>query len=281
MARQEENYHAQAQAVAWEYLIGYSVEDGKGEKIGTVKALWEDFTRQPAYLGIATSWLDMGRIHVVPAHYATVSERKQCIRLPFAADIVKNAPECHAADEITLRGETKIRDYFRRQGVPTDFDHGPDQPAKHTGRSSRPESTGNVHRLAEPDWSPQAREKEPEKFRPRREPEETLEEEPEIDDRRSLRERITDAVERGKSEFKKDREDREDRDEERPSSLRKVYHDQPVAEPVLPREENREYSESIHREKDEDSFVPLRKEAMDAERRRLRREEDRDDLPLR
>jgi len=272
MARQEENYHAQAQAVAWEYLIGYSVEDGKGEKIGTVKALWEDFTRQPAYLGIATSWLDMGRIHVVPAHYATVSERKQCIRLPFAADIVKNAPECHAADEITLRGETKIRDYFRRQGVPTDFDPDP-------GKASK--ASGNVHRLAEPDWSPQAREKDEGRTRMRREPEETLEEEPEMNDSRSLRERITDAVERGKSEFKKGRDDREDRQEDRPGSLRKVYHDQPVAEPVLPREENREYSESIRREKDEDSFVPLRKEAMDAERRRLRRHEDRDDLPLR
>lgn len=275
MARQEENYHAQAQAVAWEYLIGYSVEDEKGEKIGTVKALWEDFTRQPAYLGIATSWLDMGRIHVVPAHYATVSERKQCIRLPFAADIVKNAPECHAADEITLRGETKIRDYFRRQGVPTDFGSEPGKAQKHGDRIS---SEPKEHGRAEPDWSPQAREQEEERRRLRREPEETLEEEPEMNDSRSLRERISDAVERGKSEFKKDRDDRE---EDRPSSLRKVYHDQPVAEPVLPREENREYSESIRREKDEDSFVPLRKEAMDAERRRLRREEDRDDLPLR
>jgi len=278
MARQEENYHAQAQAVAWEYLIGYSVEDEKGEKIGTVKALWEDFTRQPAYLGIATSWLDMGRIHVVPAHYAAVSERKQCIRLPFAAEIVKNAPECHAADEITLRGETKIRDYFRRQGVPTDFDSDPGRSSKPTERTSRPESTGNVHRLAEPDWSPHAREKEEERTRLRRDPEETLEDEPELDDRRSLRERISDAVERGKTEFKKDRDDRE---EEKPSSLRKVYHDQPVAEPVVPRGENREYSDSIRREKEEDSFVPLRKEAMDAERRRLRRSEDRDDLPLR
>ena len=276
MARQEENYHAQAQAVAWEYLIGYSVEDEKGEKIGTVKALWEDFTRQPAYLGIATSWLDMGRIHVVPAHYATVSERKQCIRLPFAAEIVKSAPECHAADEITLRGETKIRDYFRRQGVPTDFDSEPGKSSKRSERSSDTQASGNVHRMAEPDWSPQAREKQ-ERSSLRREPEETLEEEPEIDDPRSLRERISDAVEQGKSELKKDRADRK---EDEPSSLRKIYHDQPVAEPVLPREENRGYSESIRREKDEDSFVPLRKEAMDAERRRLRREEDRDDLPL-
>lgn len=128
--------------------------------------------------------------------------------------------------------------------------------------------------MAEPDWSPQAREKEPEKSALRREVDETMEEEPEVDDRRSLRERISDAVDQGKAEFKKDRET------DRPGALRKIYHDQPVAEPVLPREENRDSSESIRRGKDEDSFVPLRKEALDAERRRLRRENDREDLPI-
>lgn len=117
MGRKDENYHAQVKVEAWEHLIGYTVEDATGARIGTLKALWEDFTRRPAYLGIATSWLDFGRIHVVPAQYASISERTKRIRLPFSAATVKHAPECHGKAEITLRGETKIRDYYRGKAV--------------------------------------------------------------------------------------------------------------------------------------------------------------------
>ena len=117
MANQDDKYHRQAQLDVWEHLLGYDVVDIDGGKIGTVRALWEDYTRQPAYLGVATSWLDLGRIHVVPAQYATLSEKRRCLRLPFPATVVKDAPQCHATDEITLSGETKIRDYYRKKGA--------------------------------------------------------------------------------------------------------------------------------------------------------------------
>lgn len=113
MGNKHPNYHAQEKAEAWEHLLGYAVEDASGTRIGTLKALWEDFTRRPAYLGVATGWLAFGNIHIVPAQYAGVSERLRRIRLPFSAETVRRAPECSAKSEITLKGETKIRDYYR------------------------------------------------------------------------------------------------------------------------------------------------------------------------
>lgn len=137
MTYHDDKYHRQAQVDAWEHLLGYEVLDEKGGKIGTVKALWEDYTRQPAYLGVATSWLDLGRIHLVPAQFATLSERQRCVRLSFPADVVKGAPECHANDEITLSGETKIRDYYSRKGIGSGMGRGYDAPRRREAAEDR------------------------------------------------------------------------------------------------------------------------------------------------
>jgi hypothetical protein len=256
MAYQDDKYHRQAQRDAWEHLLGYDVIGKDGEKIGTVKALWEDFTRQPAYLGVATSWLDMGRIHLVPAQFATLSERRHCLRLPFDPEVVKDAPQCHAADEITLSGETRIRDYYYRKGIGTGWAHGP---AEGTAGAIREEAPARS-----PDWS----------AREHRDPEED----------RSFRERVRDAVDEGKAKLAGDgnperpeeygRAEREmglPFSEDRP--LRKIYHETPVAEPVLPRGR-----EPDPHPRGEDDFVPLRR-ASGGERRR--RDDDGEDLPLR
>jgi len=262
MSRQDDKYHRHAQVDVWEHLLGYDVLDRQGGKIGTVKALWEDYTRQPAYLGIATSWLDMGRIHLVPAQFATLSERHKCVRLSIPSDVVKGAPECHANDEITLSGETKIRDYYSRKGIGTPLGSG----SAETDRRVREDQP-----IRSADWS--ARET-------RREPE----------DPRSFKERIRDAVDEGKAKLSGEREadrpetlDRPERemglpfDEDRPA-LRKVYQDPPVAEPVRPREEDSHPRDLAAQAREEEDFIPLRREPS-AERRL--QEEDRDDLPLR
>ena len=267
MAYQDDKYHRQAQTDAWEHLLGYAVVDKDGDKIGTVRALWEDFTRQPAYIGVATSWLDMGRIHVVPAQFATWSARRKCLRLPFPAEVVKDAPQCHAADEITLSGETKIRDYYYRKGIGTGFAHGHGETPAEAAREER--------RLRSEDWTARDRLDRPEEDR-------------------SFRERIRDAVDEGKAKLSREREPlSRERDPDQPESygraeremglpfeeedrpsLRKIYHETPVAEPVRPRDED------DARARETDDFVPLRKDSLESEHRR-RREDDRDDLPLR
>jgi hypothetical protein len=267
MAYQDDKYHRQAHLDAWEHLLGYAVVDKDGDKIGTVKALWEDYTRQPAYLGVATSWLDMGRIHVVPAQFATLSERRKCLRLPFAAEVVKDAPQCHATDEITLSGETKIRDYYYRKGV---GEGGFGRETEGSGKAHIHEEHIHEDRPARSsDWTAGDRREEE-------------------SDPRSFRERVREAVDEGKARISGDREPerpetygRAEREmglpfsEERPP-LRKIYHETPVAEPVLPREE--EADQRARAREEDDDFLPLRRHSLEAERRR---EEDRDDLPLR
>jgi len=267
MSYQDDKYHRQAQADAWEHLLGYDVLDQQGDKIGTVKALWEDYTRQPAYLGVATSWLDMGRIHLVPAQFATLSERKRCVRLSFPADVVKGAPECHATDEITLSGETKIRDYYYRKGI-------------WTGRGRVSDESRDVHAREDrstrsEDWSVRERRNESE-------------------DSRSFKDRIRDAVDEGKAklspERKPDRPEELDRaeremglpfEQENSTELRKIYHETPVAKPVRPVDEDAppRYRDQVGKPREESDFTPLRRDPPEAERRL--QEDDRDDMPLR
>ncbi len=249
MAHQDDNYHRQAHhQEAWAHLLGYPVFGPDGGKIGTVKALWEDYTRQPAYLGIGTSWLDMGRIHVVPAQFATLSERRQCLRVPFKADVIRDAPQCHAQDEITLSGETKIRDYFHRKGIGTGSGLGPTPSAR--GRF-QDERTGQST-----DWSAR----------------DHLDVE-EDDNPRSFRDRVRDAVDEGKAKLAGYTGKR--LPEERPP-LRKIYLETPVAEPVVP--EGPEGS-GMPGAQDEDDFIPLRHEGL--ETGRTGGFEDREGLPLR
>lgn len=249
MAHQDDKYHRQAHhQEAWAHLLGYPVFGPDGGKIGTVKALWEDYTRQPAYLGIGTSWLDLGRIHVVPAQFATLSERRQCLRVPFEAEVIRNAPQCHAQDEITLSGETKIRDYFHRKGIGTGWGLGPARPAR-----GRFQDEGTVQSA---DWSARDR----------------LDAEEE-DHSRSFRDRVRDAVDEGKAKLAGDTGKRIP--EERPP-LRNIYREAPVAEPMVP--EGPEGSGRL-RTYDGDDFIPLRQEGL--ETGRIGGFEDREDLPLR
>jgi uncharacterized protein (TIGR02271 family) len=124
MAYQDENRGDQAQLNEYERLIGYDIEDTNGNKVGKVETVWEDRTGQPAYLGVRTGWLGLGKIHVIPAHYATYSERRQRIRLPFEEDVIKNAPEFDAESEFTESGEERLYEYFQGRGMETPFYEG-------------------------------------------------------------------------------------------------------------------------------------------------------------
>lgn len=121
MAYQDDNLGAQAQMSEYERLLGYDVEDRNGGKVGTVETIWEDHTGQPAFLGIRTGWLGLGKIHVVPAHYATYSDKSHAIRLPFDEDTIKSAPDFDAESEFTEAGETRLYEYYRGRGVETSF----------------------------------------------------------------------------------------------------------------------------------------------------------------
>ena len=96
--------------------LDYTVVDRDGEKVGSVDAVWEDHTGQPAYVAVKTGWLGLGKAHVVPALGAQVSETTRKIRLPYTADMIKNAPTFADQDEINYDAEGRIEEYYRSHG---------------------------------------------------------------------------------------------------------------------------------------------------------------------
>lgn len=97
--------------------LDFTVVDPNDDKVGTIDAIWEDHTGQPAYLGVKTGWLGLGRTHVIPVHSADVSETTRKVRLPFSVDVVKNAPAFDEQSEIDDAGERQIEDYYRQHGL--------------------------------------------------------------------------------------------------------------------------------------------------------------------
>jgi uncharacterized protein (TIGR02271 family) len=93
-------------------FIDYTVVDHAGNKVGTVDAVWEDGTGQPYYLAVRTGWLHLGKAHVVPAQNAEVNESSRKIRLPYDAELMKNAPAFDCAADMDEASHGRIRDYF-------------------------------------------------------------------------------------------------------------------------------------------------------------------------
>jgi uncharacterized protein (TIGR02271 family) len=96
--------------------LDYTVIDRDGDKVGSVDAVWEDHTGQPAYIAVKTGWLGLGSAHVVPAHNADVSEATRKIRLPYTSDTIKNAPTFEQQADIDENAETRITEYYRQYG---------------------------------------------------------------------------------------------------------------------------------------------------------------------
>jgi uncharacterized protein (TIGR02271 family) len=102
-----------AQAADLRRFIDCAVVDRQGDKVGTVEAVWEDHTGQPAYLAVRTGWLGLGRIHVVPAYAAEINEYSSTIRVPYEGEVIKQAPSFDSQAEIDDRAEHSIREHFR------------------------------------------------------------------------------------------------------------------------------------------------------------------------
>lgn len=99
-----------------ERYLDFTVVDRDNNKIGTMDAIWEDSSGQPAYLGVKTGWLGLGRTHVIPVYSADVSDTTRKIRLPYTVDVVKNAPAFEEQSDIDDYGEEQIESYYRQHG---------------------------------------------------------------------------------------------------------------------------------------------------------------------
>ncbi len=114
------------QAGELERFIDYTVVDCNDDKIGSVDAVWEDHTGQPAYLAVRTGWLGFGKSHVVPAQDAQVNSDGKRIRLPYTSEQVKNAPSFDSQYDVTEESELTIASHFGTQRrSENDFSSGP------------------------------------------------------------------------------------------------------------------------------------------------------------
>ena len=95
-----------------EQMIDYKVVDKDGDHIGSLHSLWSDpFTGTVEFLGVKTGWL-FGHNHVVPADKAELDEAENVVRIPYAADFIKEAPSMSAEAEISESEEEGIFRYY-------------------------------------------------------------------------------------------------------------------------------------------------------------------------
>jgi uncharacterized protein (TIGR02271 family) len=99
-------------------LIDFDVRDVEDRKVGVVHNLWIDEQGQPVFLGVKTGWL-FGKNHVVPVHTAQVNNSQRVIRLPFTEDTIKNAPSHDADAEIADAEVQRIFEYYGVSAAPT------------------------------------------------------------------------------------------------------------------------------------------------------------------
>jgi uncharacterized protein (TIGR02271 family) len=98
-------------------FIGYGVVDSDGDKFGTIETVWADQSGEPAFLGIRTGWLGLGKMYVVPTQGVHLSEHGQRIRLPYTKEVIKEAPTYLDQAEIDQEAEQGIRSYYLRHGL--------------------------------------------------------------------------------------------------------------------------------------------------------------------
>jgi len=94
-------------------LLGYDVLDASGAKIGQVDNVWvDDATQQLEFLGVQTSWLEVGKDHLIPAATAPVDIGQHTIQVPYPADQVKDAPSYAADAQLSAADEDSVYTYY-------------------------------------------------------------------------------------------------------------------------------------------------------------------------
>ncbi len=94
-------------------LLGYDVLDASGAKIGQVDNVWvDDATQQLEFLGVQTSWLEVGKDHLIPAATASVDTGQHTIQVPYPADQVKDAPSYAADAQLSAADEDSVYTYY-------------------------------------------------------------------------------------------------------------------------------------------------------------------------
>jgi hypothetical protein len=93
-------------------LVGLTVVDKLGEKVGSLAGTWIDpSTRRVEYMGLKSSWL-LRSTHLIPARNVDVDQGYAVVRVQFAGDFLKSAPRYNPKVELSEIEKQAINAYY-------------------------------------------------------------------------------------------------------------------------------------------------------------------------
>jgi hypothetical protein len=93
-------------------LIGLTVVDQQGERIGSLSGIWIDpSTRHVEFMGLKSSWL-FRSTHLVPSRSVEVEPGHGVVRVQFPAEFLKEAPRYNPKAELSDVEKQGINAYY-------------------------------------------------------------------------------------------------------------------------------------------------------------------------
>ena len=93
-------------------LIGLTVVDEQGEKVGSLCGVWIDpSTHHVEFMGLKSSWL-FRSTHLIPSRNVEVDIGQRIARVPFSAEFLKEAPRYNPKAELSDLEKQGINAYY-------------------------------------------------------------------------------------------------------------------------------------------------------------------------
>lgn len=93
-------------------LIGLTVVDEQGEKIGSLSGIWIDpSTHRVEYMGLKSNWLSRST-HLVPSRNVEVEAGDGIVRVQFPTEFLKEAPRYNPKAELSEMEKQRINAYY-------------------------------------------------------------------------------------------------------------------------------------------------------------------------